>query len=995
MQFSGPAGNGVAARPPISPSNPDAVSTAAAPFRDAPELDAEFALRGGHGGAADQLDSWCASYDGNGVQNELFRDAHLSDPENASNLPDGVPSLPEVGGDFCGFKLITELGRGAFGRVYLSQQGDLADRPVALKVSAEIRDESQRLARLQHTNIVPIYSFHRVGALQAVCMPYFGSATLADVATELSRRDSLPASGKMVASAVYDRRSRTLRTAEHRSSLASNQAAPPISPTAESRAPVPEAPVTQELKRLEGFTYVESILWIGARLADGLAHAHERGILHRDLKPANILLTDDGQPMLLDFNLAEDREKQAGATAALIGGTLPYMAPEHLEAFGGTWRDVDARSDLYSLGVILYELLTGRTPFTRRAGPAEKILPDLIAERRKGAPEVRRFNKEVSPAAEAIVRKCLHPDPAQRYQTCRDLKEDLERQLAHQPLLHQPEPSLRERARKWIRRNGWVRSTAAVAAVLGVVIAGLVGLVLNNKWRAEKEEAIHQLADFRKEHQAAQVLFYARDTDKDEELEGQAAVRRALDMYGVTEDPEWRNRLMVRRLPIAERQELERDLGQLLLLLASSVIPETGRTPEQTAEALRLNQIAEDCFGVDQFPRALLTQRASLVEDTAERDRLRAQASETPLREAWDHYFLARNLLRAKKIAEATSEAREIVRLDPRSFAGWFLLGNCTLASGANAAKMEAAVHFTTCESLRPGFFGSYFNRGLARLAIETLDRKQRTEFDSQAESDFTKALELKPGLAEAYLQRAYARSRQGKFQDALADADRALAAGVAPARIYLMRSRFKQRLGNFDGANRDMAEGLRQTPTDCWGWIDRGKARLEQGEAAGALSDFENAARCNPVSREAIHDQAHVLGEVLKRPRDAIRMIDRELELYPNQPVVVISRGVYHAQLGEWDAARADARKAVTQSPNDGQVLYRAACVYALTSRSAKDGKSDRRQAIGYLARALRAGFGYDVVDVDPDLAPLFGDPDFAELRTIIDKSRKFKGFL
>src|SRR5207247_10908638 len=116
------------------------------------------------------------------------------------------------------------------------------------------------------------------------------------------------------------------------------------------------------LKRLEGFTYVEAVVWLGCCLADGLAHAHERGILHRDLKPANVLLTDEGQPMLLDFNLAEDVKLRGSAAAALIGGTLPYMAPEHLEAFRGGKRAVDGRSDVYALGIILYELLAGHFP---------------------------------------------------------------------------------------------------------------------------------------------------------------------------------------------------------------------------------------------------------------------------------------------------------------------------------------------------------------------------------------------------------------------------------------------------------------------------------------------------------------------------------------------------------------------------------------------------------------------------------------------------------
>src|SRR5262249_56183347 len=115
------------------------------------------------------------------------------------------------------------------------------------------------------------------------------------------------------------------------------------------------------LAMLEGLDYVQSVLWLVARLADGLAHAHDRGILHRDLKPANILLSDEGQPMLLDFGVAEDTK--LGAAAARVGGTLPYMAPEHLDAVQGGPGRVTAGSDVYSLGVILYELLTGRHPF--------------------------------------------------------------------------------------------------------------------------------------------------------------------------------------------------------------------------------------------------------------------------------------------------------------------------------------------------------------------------------------------------------------------------------------------------------------------------------------------------------------------------------------------------------------------------------------------------------------------------------------------------------
>jgi serine/threonine protein kinase len=138
---------------------------------------------------------------------------------------------------FCGFHLERELGRGAFGRVFLARQGALAGRPVALKVAPDVGPESQLLAQLQHTHIVPVYSVHHQGGLQAVCMPYSGSATLARVMSGLT------------AGAVPTR--------------------------AEGL-----------LSKLGQPDHVGAVLALAAALADGLGHAHARGVVHRDIKPA-------------------------------------------------------------------------------------------------------------------------------------------------------------------------------------------------------------------------------------------------------------------------------------------------------------------------------------------------------------------------------------------------------------------------------------------------------------------------------------------------------------------------------------------------------------------------------------------------------------------------------------------------------------------------------------------------------------------------------------
>jgi serine/threonine protein kinase/Flp pilus assembly protein TadD len=936
----------------------------------------------GQGGKAGTVDTWCASYAGGKEHAQLFRDLHQSDPEAAGRLADALSSMPVAGDEFLGFRLVTELGRGAFARVFLAEQGELANRPVVLKISSDAVGESQKLAQLQHTNIVPIYSVHRAGSFQAVCMPYFGATTLQDVYTNLESLPELPDSGKGLVSTLNARRNTTVPNSGTRSGKPKKSAAPATAaaPAADVTLPAPAEP-PGTLKVLEQFTYAHAVLWLGARLADGLAHAHERGILHRDLKPANILLTDEGQPMLLDFNLSEDAKARDSAAGALIGGTLPYMAPEHLDAFRGADRPVDARSDLYSLGIILFELLTRRPPFAGPRGPLNEAIPRMIAERLEAPPQLRPWNKAVSPAVESIVRHCLEPDPAQRYQTAQELREDLERHLDNRPLKFAPDPSPWQRVQKWRRRHP--RVTAAVAAGT-LVLAGVLttGLGVQAYRAAQQRNAQALYATFRPEQLTAETMLNTQRHDplltREEAIQ---ACRACLGRYGVVDDPAWYERPKVRYLPAPDRDRLRADVGVLLLRLAQTEADEAAQRvgpaerDEQFRHALVLNTRAEECFADAGAPASLWRQRADLAERlgrAAEAKALLLKADNAPPRSVRDRYLRAVELVTQDDYRQAIPLLRDATREDPRYYGAWFVLGYCHYALGQYP---DADACYGVCVVLRPDDYWPYLRRGIARI--------RHRDF-AEALADLSEAVRLRPDRADLYMNRALAYEGLRAHAKAVADLTRALDLGAPYTRIYFMRAWNRRRLGDKDGADRDFAEAMKRQPTDELSWAERGYQRLQKGDKDGALADFGEALKKNPRSQLALQNKAHILAEQ-GRIDEALHLLDREVALYPDHPHARSGRGVLLARRGRNAEARQDAEAALRVDDRPS-TLYQVAGIYALTSRQEP---GDRAKALRLLKAALRKGFGLDLLDRDDDLDPVRALPEF---RRLAEASRQFR---
>ena len=214
-----------------------------------------------------------------------------------------LTSRPGGGTNFLNFHMIAELGRGSFGCVYLARQSGLANRLVALKLTVDLQGEEQKLAQLQHTNVVPIYSAHKTKRLHAVCMPYFGPTTLADVVRQSRAQNAMPESGAFLVETLRARQDEFV---------------------AQTGAP---ASATPALARFAETDYVTAVLWLAERITEGLIHAHEHGILH-GTKPA--FFADRRSANAARLQSAADIIERASANCGI--GTPPYMAPEHLSA---------------------------------------------------------------------------------------------------------------------------------------------------------------------------------------------------------------------------------------------------------------------------------------------------------------------------------------------------------------------------------------------------------------------------------------------------------------------------------------------------------------------------------------------------------------------------------------------------------------------------------------------------------------------------------------
>jgi tetratricopeptide (TPR) repeat protein len=344
---------------------------------------------------------------------------------------------PKPGEKLEHYHVIDVLGRGTFAFAYLTFDPN-TQRPTVVKASVRGEAEARLLGPLEHEAIVPIWSAttNKAG-LALVSMPFLGIATLHDLLDEKERfRGSQPT----IADALRRIHSE---------------------PAWQSRVPAGSS----FRREIEG-DWLAGAAYLAWQLASGLEYLHNKQVRHCDLKPSNILLRWDGRPVILDFNLAEDTRWDSPR----FGGTAPYMAPELIQATHGRGRErsaVDGRSDVYSLGVVCYELFTGKYPFgdlpkdrVQRNEARQEYSRWLLDRQRMGCRPLCDLDAKINPALAGLIERCLNFDPCKR-PTAGQLAAELQQLCAHD-------------FRSWPRRRP--RRLLAVVAALTLAVVLVTGL---------------------------------------------------------------------------------------------------------------------------------------------------------------------------------------------------------------------------------------------------------------------------------------------------------------------------------------------------------------------------------------------------------------------------------------------------------------------------------------------------------------------------------------
>lgn len=675
-----------------------------------------------------------------------------------------------------------------------------------------------------------------------------------------------------------------------------------------------------------------------AHAAAVVQHAHDRGIIHRDLKPLNLMVGPNEQVYVLDWGIAKVRDEfrlaieeevdvPSGATGAgAVMGTLEYMPPE--QALG---KAIDARSDVYGLGAVLYELLTGRPPVR---GPKETAL--LLKARAGIVKPPRQRRPDVPSDLDAICMKALARDPAARYPSARAFGEDVRRWLEGDPV-EARRPSIFRRAWTWTLRH-----KAAAVAALAVVTAGLV-------WIATRGDA--SVASAKRLEDDVFGPIRARIERLPRTPEGWTRARDLIDEGLRVHGASWSAWLL--------KASVEENLGQTEAATAAyarviELNPKVGiayyrrgtihfedRRDVESAlkdfeEALRLEP--ENEYALVGRARVLGMRGdfpgAFRLCDEAERKG--RHVVDLYMLRGWLHAPLDRRP--GGDFGKSIDAYTRALELNPRHWLALSHRGNARLESGdvkGALADHEAAL------ALRQDRFELWGNRGIARSragdhagaiadqskVVELKPEQPRGWFNrgvakqdagdpKGAFADFSQALELRPDYSKALLNRGNLLRDLGRLDDALRDYDRAIAAAPDDGALYSARGFVLHELKRLDAAFADFERAIALNPKDVEAWANRGVAKLDKGDLKGAVADWTKALELGAAKPELFLNRAQIRAE-LEDFDGALADYDEVLRRTPDDGLTLGERGTIHLIKKNVEQALKDYSRAIDLAPD------------------------------------------------------------------------------
>ncbi len=688
---------------------------------------------------------------------------------------------------------------------------------------------------------------------------------------------------------------------------------------------------------------LDDAIRIALEIADALAYAHSHGIVHRDIKPENVLLSG-GHALVADFGIARAIDASAGDQLTETGfsvGTPAYMSPE--QAVGA---HPDGRTDIYSMGCVLYEMLAGDPPF-----PGVNPRAVLARHSTEPVPSLTTVRETVSVELDQVIRKALAKTPADRYATAIQFRDALSSvHVTSEPRPGPPaiaagvgqglvRPASRSRA----------RMIGALAILLGL-IAYWITRGVPSRLPVAAVEARDSIPPMATEKQRLAVLPF-------QNLSAEAENQYFAD--GMSE----------------EVTSALSKIGGLRVIARSSVQPLVGKDIAEVGRTLRVGSVLQGSVR-----RALERVRISVqLVDVASRENVWTNDYDGELKDVLAvQSDVAQKVAQALQVRLAPEEQSRVRRSVTENTAAYdsYLRGlYYARARGNLALENDSAISlFETATRLDPGFARAH--AALARAYTRRLfhyDADPRWE--QQAFVEITKALELDSTLAEAYLARgelAWTKANGFRHQEAILDYRRALRYKPNLREAHSALGRVYYHVGLLDAALVELRAAAALDPTDDFATARIAQVHYFQGQLDSALVEFE--------SKEGWGDfQAHVLRK-LGRRQEGLRLLDSLFQSVPqsaDSSPLAAARAVHLAQEGRF----AEAKRWINIAIRSGQSLshfhhaeYDIGVTYALMG--------DRRLAVRWLAAAAREGFPcYPYFASDPDLASLRNEPAFQAL--------------